>query len=312
MLKRSSIRRIVMASTALFILSIIYLFPSESNEMYKTTVEYVAVDRTTIYLIDNNNYVARTNMVLKKDSVIEQIEQIIESLTINGLKKDYIPNGFSAIIPKNTKVLDLSLQDKLLKIDFSNEFLNISKEIEEKLIESIIFSLTDINEVENIIIFVEGKQLIELPDSKRKLPPLLNKSYGINKVYEIDSIKETTKTTIYYVSKYNDNYYYVPVTLVSNDSSEKIEIIIESLKSSPIYQTNLMSYLAANAQLLDYEILEESINLSFNNFILNNFDNNSILEEVKYAISLSIAANYNVGEVVFLVDNEKIVNFILE
>ena len=106
-------------------------------------------------------------------------------------------------------------------------------------------------------------------------------------------------TTAYYLSKYNDYYYYVPVTKISNENLEKAEIIINELKTTPIYHTNLISYLAASTNLTNYEILENSISLSFDNHLLAGIDDEDMLEEVKYAISLSIRDSYGIDEVIF-------------
>ena len=216
--------------------------------------------------------------------------------------KSYIPNNFKKIIPENTKVISKDLTDGLLKINFSKEFLNIEEENEEKLIEAVVFSLTEIKDVKKVMIFVEGEVLKELPHSKKILPNVLDRSYGINKVYELESMKDIAKVTTYYVSKMEGYSYYTPVTTIINSKNEKVEIIIEKLKTSPTYQTNLISYLTASAELLDYEILENSVNLSFNNQVLN-LDDNSIIEEVKYSIALSIRDTYDIGETIFYVDN---------
>lgn len=180
------------------------------------------------------------------------------------------------------------------------------------MIESLIYSLTELEEVDNILIFVEGKGFTELPFSKEKLPSLLNKDFGVNKIYDIDSIKNTSKTTIYYGSKEEDYFYYVPVTYVSNNPNEKVDIIIEKLKSSPIYESKLISFLHANAELTNYEILEEEIKLSFNNYIFEDIHNETILEEVKYMIYLSLRDTYHIKQVEFIVNNEdKNVNLII-
>ena len=179
------------------------------------------------------------------------------------------------------------------------------------MLEALIYSLTEISDIKGIMIFVNNNILEELPNSKTKLPDVLDRKYGINKIYEIDDIKNTSATTIYYLSEFENTKYYTPVTFINNDSEDKIEVIIEKLKSSPINQTNLMSYLASNAELLDYEINENTVSLTFNNYIFEEFSNKDILEEVKYTIGLSIKDNYAVDEVVFNANNEKITNFTL-
>ena len=298
MIKKSSIRRICVATLTLFILLIIYFFPS-NDTVIKEHLSYITKDEMPIFLVDNSDYVARTSIVKNSSETIEQIKEIIEVLTKNTKKSSYIRDGFKPIIPEGTKILDLKLEENILTINFSKELLNVVHCDEQKMIEAIIYSLTEIKDIKKIKILVEGKPLTNLPNSNKKLPEYLDKSYGINKIYNIDSIKETTKTTIYYLSKNKDYYYYVPVTKVSNEKTERVEIIIKELKSTPIYHTNLISYLAASANMTNYELLESTICLSFNNYLIANMKEEDILEEVKYSIALSIRDTYGINEVIF-------------
>lgn len=297
MLRKSSIRRIMLATLALFLLLIIYFFPTSPS--ISESLSYIEKEEMPIFLVDNMDYIARTSIVKNSDNTTDLIKEVIESLTIGSTKSNYIREGFKAIIPEGTKVLDLKLEDSILTINFSKELLNVSQNTEEKMLEAIIYSLTEIENIKKIKILVEGKSLTNLPNSNKKIPELLDKNYGINKIYNLDSIKDTSKTTIYYLSKYNDYYYYVPVTKISNENLEKAEIIINDLKTTPIYHTNLISYLAASTNLTNYEILENSISLSFDNHLLAGIDDEDMLEEVKYAISLSIRDSYGIDEVIF-------------
>lgn len=302
MLKKMALKKIVISSLALIILLIICLFPNKTNYDFKTTLTYTTPIVQPIYLIDNNNYVARYNIIRKTNETLELVDYVIENLTISDKNGYYLPNGFNAIIPKNTKVLNKSLEDDLLKINFSKEFLNIEKENEEKMLEAIVYSLLEIKGIKKIMIFVEGENLTKLHNSGKNIAIILDKNIGINKTYDINSLKETDKTTTYYLSKIDNVYYYVPVTSITNNDKEKVEIIIEKLKTSPTYKTNLISFLASNTELLNYEILENSVSLSFNNNILS-LDNNQITEEVKYSIALSIRDTYNINQTIFYVDD---------
>lgn len=297
MIKRSSLRRICVATLALFILLIIYFFPTTNN--ISESLNYIEKDEMPIFLVDQMDYIARTTIVKDSNTLENQILEIVETLTVDSKKSSYIRDGFKPIIPKNTKVLNTDLTEGVLTINFSKELLEINETDEEKMIEAIIYSLTEIKEVKKIIILVEGDKLTNLPNSKKKLPMYLDKDYGINKIYNLDSIKDTSKTTIYYISKNNDYYYYVPVTKVSNEKLERVEIIIKELKTTPIYHTNLISYLAASANITNYELLESSINLSFDNYLLANMKDNDILEEVKYSIALSLRDTYGINAVSF-------------
>ena len=297
MLKRASLRRIMIATLALFILLIIYFFPTTTP--IEESLSYIEKEEIPIFLVDSLEYIARTSIVKNSESTEELILEVIASLTIGSEKSNYIRDGFKGIIPENTKVLDTSLEDNILTINFSKEFLNVSLESEEKMLEALVYSLLEIPDVKKISILVEGEKLKNLPNSKKKIPEFLDRSFGINKIYNLDSIKDTSKTTIYYLSKYNDYYYYVPVTKITNNTTEKAEIIIKELKSTPIYHTNLISYLAASTNITNYEILENSISLSFDNHLLANLNDEDMLEEVKYSIALSMRDSYGVDEVLF-------------
>lgn len=300
MFKRLALKKLLIVSLSFVILLLLYLFPNNDNYHIKTTLTYIEKDTIPIYLIDGNNYVSRFEVIKKSADLNDLINEIISNLTIDN--KNYIPNNFKKIIPKGTKILNKEIENDLLKINFSKELLSIDEDNEEKMIEAIIYSLTEISNINRIMIFVEGNILKELPNSKKTLPLILDRSYGINKIYDLNSMKDINKITTYYVNT-NSNYsYYIPVTTITNNNDEKVKIIIEKLKSSPTYDTNLVSYLASSTLLQKYEILENSVNLSFNNEILS-LDDNRIMEEVKYSIALSIKDTYGINETIFYIDD---------
>lgn len=152
--------------------------------------------------------------------------------------------------------------------------MEINKELEEKMLEAIDSSLTSIKKVNGIMIYVEGNLLTVLPKNKTNLPTVLTRDIGINKIYDITNTKDISKTTIYYIGENNDNYYYIPVTKIDNSKKDKIKIIDE-LSSGPSYQGNLMSFMNLNTKLMNYEIKDKSMYLVFNDYILDNIDEES-------------------------------------
>lgn len=311
MLMRIGIRKITVATLALCALLLLYLMPDSKElelDLSKDNIEYVYTNaKEVIYLLDSNDYVARTTIRGCDCDTIETVKDVTQGLIIGGEKSNIIPNGFRSIIPSGTEILDVSLEDKILTVNFSRELLDITKEYEEKMIEAIIYSLTSIEGIDKVIIKVEGEVLSKLPFSGKLLPTILDKNYGINKSYDLVSTNDIDSYTVYYVSSFNDNEYYVPITkYVNSPKKDKIKVIIDELSTSPIYETNLMSYLNSNVNLIDYALDEKTISLNFNNSILSDSSSDKILEEVIYTISLSIMDNFNVEEVSFLVNNEEI------
>lgn len=284
MLKKNALRRICISTFSLFIVLLLCIFPSNETSYPE---EIISINELTmpLYIKDQNGYVARTNIIKKKDN---DIEYIINLLTKGSLYENYLPVNFEPLIPENTKLLNYSLNDKVLKLNFSKEFLLVNENDEEKMIESLIYSLCELESIDKILIYVENEKLNELPNSKIKLPVSLDKSYGINKVYDIKSFKNVTKTTIYYASKTDDLTYYIPITKITNNDANAVEIIVKELKTSPIYESNLISFLNASYELKNYEIMENSVNMSFDNKMLLNLNDENVTEKVKYTLALSI------------------------
>lgn len=300
-------KKLLVATIALIVIALVYFFPNGSDEeVYEQNISYIEANKNPIYLKDNNNYIARTNIIMKETETEEKVKEIIESLTINSSKKDYIPNGFSALIPEGTKVLSLDFDGSLLKINFDSNFKSITLQDEEAVIESLVYSLTEINSIKKIMIFIDGELLTRLHNSNKKLPHYLTRDYGINKIYDLNTLSDCTITTIYYLSKFNEQYYYVPVTTFSNNPSNKIEIVINNLKGNSIYNPNLLSYMVNSVELLSYELEESKASLNFNSYIFDNFDDKTISEEVKYTILLSLKDSMGISEVVLKVNDEEI------
>lgn len=317
MLKKMSIRKIMVATLSLVALFLIYLMPGNQVMDYSIeneSIEYVYTNvLETVYLMDSNGYVARTAISGSNSNIVDIARDVVSALIIDGERSDIIPNGFRALIPSGTEILEVSLKEDVLTVDLSNDILSINALYEEKMIESIIYSLTSIKGVNKIVLKVEGNVLERLPNSGKSLPDILDRGYGINKDYNLVNMSNIDSYTVYYVSKNEDDSYYVPITKYVNSKGEdKIKVIIEELSTSPIYEANLMSFLNSDVSLIDYSLDSEILSLNFNNSIFIDQDNSQILEEVIYTIGLSFQDSYGVSDVSLLVENKEIYENLLK
>ncbi len=303
MLKRRALRKIIITTFSLLTVFAICIIPNSLNSKdnfldTKIDLEYVNnLGTNEIYLLGPNKYLVKTNVLLETDNINTKIRSILDYLTIQ--KSDKLPTGLSGIIPMNTKVNNVEIKESIVTIDFSKELLDVKEELEERLIEAITYSIINIDGVEAIKIKVDGNLLTELPKTKKKLPELLNRNFGINKVFDIDNLNGIQKVTLYYLDKISNQNYYVPVTKYLNDDREKINIIIDNLSSNYIYESSLVSLLNQNTELINYEIEDEIMTLNFNNSI---FTHDKILEEVTYTIKESVCSTYPVKSVILEVE----------
>lgn len=315
MLKQKSLRKILITTAGLFTLFLVYLIPKPNTDLnIKEEIEYINKEVVTneIFLLNNHNMLAKTKVVIESEKIVDKAKELINILTVGGIGENKIPSGFKSIIPEETKLLSIDYNNNLLKVNFSKELLNINEELEEKVVEAIVFSLTSINEIEKIIIYIDSNILTKLPKTSLNLPSTLDRSFGINKQYDLQSLNDITSVTIYYIDSYNENTYYVPVTKYINDNRDKIRIIVDELSSSSVSNTNLMSYLNSNTKLLKVNESNNILDLTFNSYIFNNIEDKDILEEVIYTLCLSIRDNYNVSEVVINVNDEEIYKSVLK
>ena len=312
MIKKIISKKIIISSLALFSLFLLTLFPKNELKNIPISTTYVSNDNFSyIYLLNDYNLLSLTKVINNNKDTISKAKELLEILINEGSGEDKIPSGFRSVIPSGTKILNIDLEGDTLKINFSKELLDVKAEDEEKVIESIVYTLTSLNEIKNIIIYIDNEILSYLPKSKKHIETNLTRKYGINKIYDITNIHDVNDVIVYYVSKYNDNTYYVPLTMYVNDNTDKIKIVIDKFKETPLYKTNLMSYLNNNAELLSIDEVSNELKLEFNNYIFSDFDTKDIESEVINTISLSIKDNYDVDSYSIIVNNEEIYKKVL-
>ena len=303
MLKKRALRKILITSLTIVILLMIYIMPKSSVQTLdvKPTIEYSSNQVGYVYMLNDNNFLVKVNVLLGSfDNVQTEAKEILNKLIIGDSS---IPKGLRNIIPKDVKILDVQFDNGYLSINFSKEILNVEESLQEKLVEAVAYSLFEIKKINKIGLYVNEEELSTY-FKKVNNTSEITRDFGINKEYNIKSLKNIQKVVIYYISEIDNNKYMVPVTNYINDNEEKIKIIIESLSSRYIYQPNLKSLLNTNTELINYEINDDIMLLNFNNSIFMKGDN--ILEEVVYTISNSVFDNYDVNKVILNVDNRTI------
>lgn len=294
MLITKIINKIFRTTLIMFLILTVFTITNESKErVLMTNLEInniKDIDKTKLYLLSNNNYLVETNVYINLDKLEDKINKIIEYLKVNNNK---IPKGLKGYLLKDIKINNVNLKDNNLKINFSKEFINIKDK--ELVIEGLVYSLLNLDEINSIEVLVENNYL-ENYEYK------LNKNIGINKQYILKNRKDVNKINLYYYNKINNIEYLTPVTKYINDKRKKIEIILDELINN--IPDNLISYMDDKVKLKEYKEENDLIILKFNeNFIGENKDLN---KKIINQIALTIFENYDVNTVLFQENDEKI------
>ena len=88
MLKKRALRKIFITTLTAFILLVLYSIPNinKDEEVLKTNleVEYITgIGTNNIYLLDKNNYLVKTKILLDTSDKKEQIKLLLKNLTKN-------------------------------------------------------------------------------------------------------------------------------------------------------------------------------------------------------------------------------------
>lgn len=287
MIKRKAIRKIFITTLSMFIILTIYTIPNtyKNNNVLRTNLEIEDITNLStdsIYLINKDNYLVKTDIFIDSNKLEDKIKKIINYLTIDNNK---VPLGLNGYIPKDIKLIDFNIEANSLVLNFSNEF----KDNEEIIITGIVYSMLEIDEINEVSFLVENKPYKNYNN--------LNKDIGINKDILYTKRKDIEKIVVYYLDK-TDNYY-VPVTKYLNNNKEKIEVILEELKNT---KKNLISYINYNTELLDYSEEANLLILNFSKDIKD--DNKDSFDKVLNTISYSVFDNYDVNMVMFKIEGE--------
>ena len=308
MLKEKAIKKIVLATVALFLVLIIYTLTDKQKDVviYDDAHYTTSLDEISVFSLTKDNYISKASVYVNNNlSVEEKIKNVLEVMIEKNNKNSLMPDYLKPILPNDTKVLDVTIDNDIATINFSKELLNISEEQSNNMIESIIYTITDFDNILGVTIKVEGKTLKYVPNTNTVLNEVLDKNYGINKVYSIYDNNNITKVILYYIAN-NTNNIYVPVTKYVNDTREKIEIIVEELSSSFILKNNLVSFLDSNVKLVDYSIDDNLIKLVFNESLYENLNQKKVNKDTLDMIVLSVFDNYDVENAEIYIDSTKI------
>ena len=120
MLKNGIKKRIFLIISSIFIILIIYLFPTKKEDPNYEEKKDKTKD-VIIYLLDEKEFVSRVSVYMKENELEKKIKEMIEYITIDSKNSSYIKEGFKPIIPKKVnppKIIFPVLEDFSLELSF--------------------------------------------------------------------------------------------------------------------------------------------------------------------------------------------------
>lgn len=228
--------------------------------------------KSQLYLIDKNGLVVPYSVDLPKTESIakESLEYLVEEGPVTNI----LPDGFRAVLPVDTQVLGVNIEDGVATADFSPEFKEYRKEDEEKILQAITWTLTQFDSVEKVKIWVNGHEQKEMPVNGTPINDGVSRMDGINHdTKDVLDITNTHPLTVYYLAEENGKAYYVPVTKrINNDQTDPIVAAVNELIKGPTSE-GLLTDFQDGVKLLGAPKYEDGkVTLDFNDSIYGSHD----------------------------------------
>lgn len=263
-----------------------------------------ATVKTELYLIDKNGYVVPKTLDLPKTSSVAK--QALEYLVANGPVSEMLPNDFRAVLPADTD-LSVDIKDGVATVNFSKEFKNYQPEDELKILQSITWTLTQFDTVNQVKLKMTGHELTEMPVKGAPISDKLSRASGINlDTADVTDITNTKPLTVYYIGGEEGAYYYVPVTRrVSNSVKDPVVAVVKELVDGPNGKSNLVSEFMPDVKLLgDPKVESGTVTLNFNKNVYGSFKEKVISQHLLDTLVLSLTEQKGIQKVAMTVDGK--------
>ena len=171
----------------------------------------------------NKDYVTRRVFLLSKendtiplkikmDKMNSLHEEIVTLFSLLKEDSEISTSSLKGVIPSSTRLLSFSLENGLLSMNLSNEFLEYENKLsQEKMLDSLIFTMTQFDDVEKVSLYVDDIEYLINKDNSSGINTIKSKS--------ISSLLNKKLMTYFYEKELDDKLYYVPVSLYVEDKN---------------------------------------------------------------------------------------------
>ncbi|OXS57903.1 hypothetical protein B1A99_14775 [Cohnella sp. CIP 111063] len=250
--------------------------PKDLEEAWIQGVEQSAIaeagEMITVYLLDRNEYLAPMSLRADQEQDQEQsapvsgAEKAIAWMTVSRQLADQLPPGFAAVLPEGTKVNSVTedAAEQTISVDFAAPLPGIPASRERKVIEALVWTLTELPGIDKVKLSVGGKPIRSLPSSGLPVDPVLTRGLGIN----LEKVKDVQPTyamgvTLYFASQTAEGEgYFVPVTRLVNRQEDVAKAALEQLIAGPQDTKSLQAVMTPDMSVEKLVRMADTVNVS--------------------------------------------------
>lgn len=306
-LNKKSQKILLIILPILLVISVIAIIISNNNKRQDSYAENEPIEYTyrKVYLNSKDDtLVPLTIKYQKKDNLGDEIHYVLNLIKENsGISNDV----FTGLIPEDSKIKSLDLEDNNLTINFDIGFQEYAKEEELRLLQQLVWTMTEFNEVDSLTLQMEDEILTNMPVKNTPLAEKTGREIGINSFYLTSAdFLSSEKVLSYYAQEIDNKEYIVPFThYVKNNANLTLpDLTIKTLLTKPSItsQLNLVPCLNEVNQTAASVLEDDVLMVSLNENIL--FDEKTVNKEVYDILRASLELCEDVKDVSFVFDQE--------
>ncbi|WP_219641258.1 GerMN domain-containing protein [Cohnella sp. CFH 77786] len=227
-------------------------------------------DSVTVYLKDEKGYLApMTLRPAAEDNASESVQAAADTalawLTKDPKRIDLLPEGFSAVLPEGTQFESVKpdTETGTVSIDFAAPLPSMPADEERKMLEALVWSMTEIPGMDKVKLTAQGKP-ISLPASGIPADGTLTRGIGIN----VEQAKGVTLSksmgvTLYFSSQSSSGEgYFVPVTRLIDRTPDRLEAALNELIKGPLESDDLRPVLSPDVTVDKLTPKADTVNVS--------------------------------------------------
>ncbi|WP_235070052.1 GerMN domain-containing protein [Turicibacter sp. TJ11] len=221
--------------------------PMQEQSVYSTE------DCYTIYALHESDNLVKT--FVPKDEANDPIQAIFEIFTT---KSNQLPVGTTSLVSPMTKLNDYRLEDGVLTLNVSPEFLDYTTSEEQDVLSSLVWTYTELTDVDKVKFEIDGEAVSNLNGS---LPVSrgLDRSMGINLELDAMNLDDTQLVTLYFMTDDTKNGMLVPVTRLISSSVDPVTYAVNALIQGPTNHENYVTVFNHETMLLNDPVISEGL-----------------------------------------------------
>ena len=228
-----------------------------SNQTPQEQIVYTSEDYYVVYALHESDNLVKT--YVEKGEEQDPIHAIFDVLTT---KSNQLPAGTTSLISPMTTLNDYKLDNGVLTLDLSADFLDYTIEEEQDLLSSLVWTYTELSDVDKVKFEIDGEAVNNL-NGALSVGRGLDRSMGINLELDTTNYDETQLVTLYFVTDDSQEGLLVPVTRLISASTDPITYAVSALIQGPVNE-NYISVFDQNTTLLSEPVVSDGlISLNF-------------------------------------------------